>query len=1132
MKVWLAIKRFLTRVQQILMRHSEQRERARILLEQARKDSSSPTSPSKSEEERQAQLRERARKLLAEARRGSGPTTEIIRVSPGSVKAYIEAAGKLNRLDNDLAPLERQPSSGSENNGNVYTSNLMNGRGDNISYKTSPSDINKDKERITPDKLPDELGLKEMGIDVHTWIDKEMEDLEREQRVIDEQAAILEKQLRDVMESKDSNGDEEEALMAKWFMFVNKKNALLRRQMQLNILEKEADLETRYKMLNLELQKIASIEDWRKTEEQRNREQALLDELVQIVNKRDELVHHLDNQEKARPFKGLNTICISNPLTQKYFKSETAVNDEKVRQIELNCWYIVHPLSKLRICFEVWQLVLYSTMVIIKPMNGALPKAVTMRMPFFPELCTMLDLLSWLTILFTFFNGYIIDRTNTIILEPKRIAWHYVSSAYFTCDVLSSIPVFPVIHFWEILRGSRRVVFIGILYALCELKVVRIVSVINNISHLAIYLRIKARESIFLLMCMLVMTFTVHNCTILQLLVPKLVRIYFTKDVQANLTWYAKSAIHLDLYTDNGEEDIVLALVTYIVGKIIICTTYVVLAVTLLSNRSMKVKFQSIICELNQYMKQKELPLDLQRRIRSYYNFKYQGKYFKEGMVHDMLSDKLKTEVNLHVCRSLLQNVSILADLTPDEVTAVVTLLTPEIFLPKDTIMQSGCYGACMYFISSGTVAVYTHSDRIIALLPPVTSDGSGSSDDENIPVKTLDVIENSDSDKSEAPSVLYEAAPAMENIMDNLSDTDDASEAGVIPKKQNTPVKKYSRKFYTPKRSYAITPLKTRSHSKPKKIEKSTRNSVDIPEDNFTTPDKVKTPYEYFLMFFSDDLVEMAVDNTNLYSVQETGKSISFTVDEMRDFLAIQILMEIVEIPAYTDYWSQKFGYNDIAEVMPLKRYQQIRRYIHFVNNANQNDDPYLKIRPALEIVRRNCIAVEEEKKQSIDEMMIPYKGKKVGSKRQYIKSKPNRWGFKIFVRAGVSGIVYDFVVYGGEKTLKEYHQFTSEEDSLGLGAKIWHLQDGDYFGEVSMVMKTPYWTVTVIAIETTQVYRLKRKDFIKYMLRNQKVLKKVQRVASKRFLVIKDYEMAYKKMLFEQAHRGQYAESDHEPD
>lgn len=52
-------------------------------------------------------------------------------------------------------------------------------------------------------------------------------------------------------------------------------------------------------MLNHELQMSMSIEDWRKTEEQRIREAILLDELVQIVNKRDELVHHLDTQEKA-----------------------------------------------------------------------------------------------------------------------------------------------------------------------------------------------------------------------------------------------------------------------------------------------------------------------------------------------------------------------------------------------------------------------------------------------------------------------------------------------------------------------------------------------------------------------------------------------------------------------------------------------------------------------------------------------------------------------------------------------------------------------------------------------------------------------------------------------------------------
>lgn len=58
-------------------------------------------------------------------------------------------------------------------------------------------------------------------------------------------------------------------------------------------------MERRYKMLNDELQKSLALEEWQKTDEQRAREKLLLDELVQIVNKRDELVHHLDTQEKA-----------------------------------------------------------------------------------------------------------------------------------------------------------------------------------------------------------------------------------------------------------------------------------------------------------------------------------------------------------------------------------------------------------------------------------------------------------------------------------------------------------------------------------------------------------------------------------------------------------------------------------------------------------------------------------------------------------------------------------------------------------------------------------------------------------------------------------------------------------------
>ena len=44
---------------------------------------------------------------------------------------------------------------------------------------------------------------------------------------------------------------------------------------------------------------VICVSDWQKTESQKRRERLLLEELVNVVNKRDELVQHLDTQERA-----------------------------------------------------------------------------------------------------------------------------------------------------------------------------------------------------------------------------------------------------------------------------------------------------------------------------------------------------------------------------------------------------------------------------------------------------------------------------------------------------------------------------------------------------------------------------------------------------------------------------------------------------------------------------------------------------------------------------------------------------------------------------------------------------------------------------------------------------------------
>lgn len=71
-------------------------------------------------------------------------------------------------------------------------------------------------------------------------------------------------------------------------------------------------------------------------------------------------------------------------------------------------------------------------------------------------------------------------------------------------------------------------------------------------------------------------------------------------------------------------------------------------------------------------------------------------------------------------------------------------------------------------------------------------------------------------------------------------------------------------------------------------------------------------------------------------------------------------------------------------------------------------------------------------ENKLSIDEQMVPFKGKI--NVKQYIKGNPCPWGIKIFAICGTSGIMYDFLLYQGSST--EINQQHSEV--FGQGAAV----------------------------------------------------------------------------------------------
>ncbi|BHF80984.1 EH domain-binding protein [Sparganum proliferum] len=120
----------------------------------------------------------------------------------------------------------------------------------------------------------------------------------RQQELLDKEAPALEKRLREVMNGGGGGGAEEENLMRRWFSLVNQRNALVHRSYQLSIIEKEKDLQTTSELIKQELHELLSKEDHLKSEEEKQRENTLLNEIVSMVNERNEIIQVLDHQER------------------------------------------------------------------------------------------------------------------------------------------------------------------------------------------------------------------------------------------------------------------------------------------------------------------------------------------------------------------------------------------------------------------------------------------------------------------------------------------------------------------------------------------------------------------------------------------------------------------------------------------------------------------------------------------------------------------------------------------------------------------------------------------------------------------------------------------------------------------
>lgn len=412
-----------------------------------------------------------------------------------------------------------------------------------------------------------------------------------------------------------------------------------------------------------------------------------------------------------------------------YLKSQKRVESERLRQV-MHYRFMVHPFSDFRRAWEAFMIFVLIAVFIIIPLDiAAVNFPLKNNMSAYKSwkiLRLFCDLLLCCDIIMNFLTGYWDGAKDKVVLEPKKVAIRYCCT-FFIPDLLSSLPS----HLDVLTKKDKVQVPLMVLNNLSILKIFRIFTFLkyckstcesNNFN----YIKYRLLLAIF---CYLLY---IHLLTCFNMvIVGKSRRNLREARVKAGQALWIEDHQRLDFY---GAYARVLRSAVYMTTLCFTSRTlaaylpkyaYVVVWITskvvnfyiisqfmecAMSSHSSSRKYGEMLRELEEYMRHKQLPVSLQKRLMSYYEFKFQKSYFRESEILNVLSGQLKQDLVMHSCRKLVENVGFFQNLPLPLIVRIVSSLSIEIFMLNDVILKVGSPGICMYFIASGCVAIYTRN--------------------------------------------------------------------------------------------------------------------------------------------------------------------------------------------------------------------------------------------------------------------------------------------------------------------------------------------------------------------------------------------------------------------------------------
>ena len=371
---------------------------------------------------------------------------------------------------------------------------------------------------------------------------------------------------------------------------------------------------------------------------------------------------------------------------------------------------LIHPDSVFRIIWEVYTLLVALAATLVTPL------IIVFRIPVSP-LYAGFDFLVTVTFLvdiWVHFNSSYFLK-HELITNRKMIAGRYIKT-WFILDLIATIPLLWMFNVGRFGAGNRLFRF---------MRLVRLVKLFSTTKTLR-----RARNISFV------------NPAILRLFV-----LVFWIFIAAHLI--ACGWIYIGGYENDPENDFssistiylkafywtVTTLTTIGYGDITPSepTQYVYVIFIMLIGAAIygfiigsmaniianidiaKAHFREQMQNINIFLKFRNIPLDLQKRIRSYYSYLWETRrgYEESSMLSD-LPPSLRTEVSLFLNREMIKRVPLFRNASSSLVKEIILNLKPVVYTPGDRVVGHGEVGCEMFFISSGSLNVTNRDGSII----------------------------------------------------------------------------------------------------------------------------------------------------------------------------------------------------------------------------------------------------------------------------------------------------------------------------------------------------------------------------------------------------------------------------------